>query len=402
MVVSNLEKVLPSHGSRDVKRYYLLTVFLNGFFILPNWVFYFGRFISIPAIALIDGVSKALGVTLEIPSGAVADLLGRRKTIMAGNLVLISSCLVLINASTFTSLLVGNLLMFAAYSLMSGAREALLYDIMLDDELESKYEMVLGRVSALAVATTVLTVFVGGALYSIEPELTFWAWIVFNCCAFLVLITISEPQVSSDTRITLKEYRVRLKTGVGSLFSHSFVLYTMPVVFFATLILTYEGVVRQNTGAYFGFNGETFGYFMAAILLPTTLLSYNYGRVASYLKNNIQLVVLSLYLMGFSIVYLTDNLVFGVASFLLVYMAQEIVKPFYLTLINRNTASEHRATAISTVALIGQFPYIVVTVFFGALLEIENIAYLYAGFSLLIILYSLNLLRLRLASSVAV
>lgn len=87
-----------------------------------------------------------------------------------------------------------------------------------------------------------------------------------------------------------------------------------------------------------------------------------------------------LYFVGFAIVYITNNPIFGVFSFLFVYVAQEIVKPYIVSLVNKNTESKHRATAISTVSLFSEFPYMITVIFFGSLIKVDNIRYLYLVF----------------------
>jgi hypothetical protein len=146
------------------------------------------------------------------------------------------------------------------------------------------------------------------------------------------------------------------------------------------LIKSYEGVIRQNTGAYFGFTGETFGYLMALISIPTLFVSYNYNKIAKKLKGGIEYLFIGLYALGFLIVYLTNSVIYGIASFILVYTAQEIVKPYVTSLVNRNTLSKHRATALSTVNLFSEFPYMIIVLFLGPLIEVSSIKFLYLGF----------------------
>jgi len=380
--------IFPTFGNKNVRLYYILTIFLSANFILPNWVFYFGRFISIPAIGLIDGLSKIVAVVLEVPSGAVSDLLGKKKTLIMGNMFFALCSIVLINAATFTTLLIGNMIMFVGFAFLSGAKEAILYDTLIDINKEDHYDEVLGRVSTIAIVTTIVTIFTGGFLYSIKPELTFWAWLVWSLLAIVTLLFMDEPK-ADDGELTYGQYFSKLKSGTKSIFQKSFMKFTLPVLFFAMLIKSYEGVIRQNTGAYFGFDGETFGYLMAIITIPTLLISYNFGRIVKTLKERTEYVFMALYLLGFLIVYVTNNMIFGVASFLSIYAAQELAKPFIISMVNKNTDSKHRATALSTVSLFSEIPYMIVVIFFGFLLEVDSIAYLYLAFAVAVVIYGL-------------
>lgn len=349
---------------------------MNGWFILPNWVFYFAQFISIPKIGVIDGISKLIAVLLEVPSGAVSDLLGKKKTLILGNASFVLCCLILIFANSFTWLLIGNIVMFIGFAFVSGAKEAILFDSLKDIKKDDHYDEVLGKVNSIATFTTIASIFGGGLLFRFNPQYTFGAWLLFSLTAIGILSFMTEPK--SDTEeASYVEYFSKLKTGVQSIFTKPVFSFVLPVLFFSMLIKAYEGVIRQNTGAYFGFSGETFGYVLALILIPTLLISYNYNKILSYFKDKIELFFAALYIVGFLIVYITNNLYFGMVSFLSIYVAQEIAKPYVIGLINKQTESKHRATAISTVSLFSEFPYMIVVIFFGSLITVENIKYYY-------------------------
>jgi MFS family permease len=371
--------IFPTYKNKNIKLYYFLTAFMNGWFILPNWVFYFAKFISIIQVGIIDGISKLVAVFLEVPSGAVSDLVGKKKTLIFGNAFLVLSCLTLIYATNFLWLLIGNIFMFIGFAFISGSKEALLYDSLIDIKKEKHYDEVLGKVNSIATFVTILSIFAGGLLFRFNPRYTFVAWAIFSLVSIFILMFMKEP-LSDEEQVNYYEYFSKLKSGVSSIFTKSVVTFVLPVLFFSMLIKSYEGVIRQNTGAYFGFTGETFGYLMALISIPTLFVSYNYNKIAKKLKGGIEYLFIGLYALGFLIVYLTNSVIYGIASFILVYTAQEIVKPYVTSLVNRNTLSKHRATALSTVNLFSEFPYMIIVLFLGPLIEVSSIKFLYLGF----------------------
>lgn len=379
----------PTFGDKNIRLYYLLTIFMNGWFILPNWVFYFAQFISIPKIGIIDGLSKLVAIVLEVPSGSFADLVGKKRTLILGNLMFILSCTVLLLATNFVWLLIGNMVMFVGFAFVSGAKEAILYDSMIEIKQEKRYDEVLGKVNSIATFTTIISIFVGGGLFGIHPKLTFIAWMVFSSVATCILLFMSEP-ISDKKLTTSQEYLSKLQSGVSSIFSKSFFGFILPVLFFSMLIKSYEGVIRQNTGAYFGFTGETFGYMLAIIFIPTLFISYNYGKLTNIFKRHIEYLFVSLYLIGFILILFTNTIIFGLISFLLVYVAQEIAKPYIVSLVNQNTESKHRATSLSTVSLFSEIPYMGIVIGMGFLIEPGTIRYLYIGHIFLLSVYLLR------------
>jgi MFS family permease len=375
-------------NSRNISLYYLLTVFMNAWFITSNWVFFYSRYLSIPQIGFIDGISKLVSVFLEVPSGALADVIGKKATLILGNLFFGVSCAIISQATGFTWFLIGNMVMFVGFACISGAREALLYDSLVELKQENRYDEVLGKVNSIATAMTIFSIFMGGLLYRFNPAFPFIAWMVSSGCAVVVLLMMREPAVDTE-QASYTLYFTRLKSGVSSVFSKSLVNFVLPVLFFSMLMKSYEGIVRQNTAAYFGFTGETFGYALAAILIPTVLISFNYGKVAAFLKDAVQYVFIAFYLVGFAIIYATQSMVAGLISLQLIYLAQELARPYLISLVNKNTDSKHRATALSTVSLFSEFPYMILVIFFGNLIAPDSIKFLYLGFVFVLVLYSL-------------
>src|SRR3990167_10935878 len=67
---------------RNIKIAYVLTVLKNSWFWLGIWVFYYLLFTNYAGIGIVE-TGLIVGMTLgEIPTGAIADLLGKKKTLI--------------------------------------------------------------------------------------------------------------------------------------------------------------------------------------------------------------------------------------------------------------------------------------------------------------------------------
>jgi len=359
--------------------YYFLTIFLNGWFILPNWVFYFGKFITIVQIGLIDGISKIVGLVIEVPSGTISDIFGKKITLLIGNIAIIISCLILISSFNFVHLLTGSIVMFIGFAFISGAKEALLYDSLIEIGKENQYDEILGKISSISIATTIASIFIGGFLYGINPVFPFIAWAIFSLIAVIILIFMKEPQIEKDKSKTVT-FMTTIKDGVNSIFGAKFRKYLFPVLFLSMFIRSYEGVVRQNMGAYFGFNGETLGYIIAISFIPALITAYNYKKIKAKIGScNFEYMLGLIFLTAFSVAFFA-TWYFGAITFILIYVAQELARPFILGRINRGVESSHRATAISTVSLLSDIPYLILVIGFGSMLGLSNLKYLYVIF----------------------
>ncbi len=386
--------LFPHFGNRNILLYYLMGIFLNGWFILPNWVFYFSRYLSLSEVGLVEGVAVLVGILMEVPSGVLSDMLGKRKTIIFGSLCLIASCVILINARELIDFLIGNVMMFIGFSFQSGATEAFAYDSLLAKKQEKNYSTVAAKYGVIVTVMTVLSTLTGGYLYSLRPEYTFYAWIVFLTVSLIISYIAVEPKIDS-VKFSVSSYLRHLREGVGVLFGKSLRLYLVPVLALPILIKLYQGIVRQSSGAYFGYTGETFGYLIALIMIPAVLISYKFDVIVGFFREKkLLLFTISLYLVGFVLAYMSNAPLVGGIVFLLLMSSEKLVLPLVSLIINERIDSKHRATTLSTLSLVTQLPYVILVMQFAWLTEAQNIPklyLLYIGFIALVIWKTLNI-----------
>ena len=114
---------------RNIRRT-LAFSFLQVFMVLmPVIVLFFeSRGLRLSEVLLLQAWFAGLVLVLEVPSGYLADLLGRKRTLVVGSLFGGIGHLVLLFAHGFWQLAVFEACLAVAFSLMSGANLALLYD----------------------------------------------------------------------------------------------------------------------------------------------------------------------------------------------------------------------------------------------------------------------------------
>ncbi|MCZ2858387.1 MFS transporter [Blastococcus sp. VKM Ac-2987] len=82
------------------------------------------RGLSLAEIGVLFTVHGAVVVALELPTGGLADVLGRRPVVVAGTVLHLASCLVFATATSFSGFLAGILLLGVGRALDSGPVEA--------------------------------------------------------------------------------------------------------------------------------------------------------------------------------------------------------------------------------------------------------------------------------------
>lgn len=391
-----LSKYFPSFGVRNIPLYYLLAIFLNGWFILPNWVFYFSQYISKSEIGIVEGVAIFVGILFEVPTGAIADLIGKKKTTLLGSVIIIISCFVITHTTTFLGFLIGNTLSFIGLSFHSGTLEAFAYDSLVEHKKEQHYGVVTARYTTLAIFATIFSTFFGGYLYSINPGFPFYAWAGFLIVSVIIALASKEPGIDSTT-FTLKSYVEHLREGARALFSKNLQNYLVPILAISIFVKLNQGIVRQSMAAYFTFTGETFGYVLAVITIPATFISFHFDAIRSFIKERMLLfITIGIYCTSFFIALFLRGPLAGFMIFLAITIVSILSRPLISVIMNKKIGSKHRATTLSTVALIAQIPYIILVLAVPTVTELSNMTFLYWGYAVfmgIILLYSLRFVK---------
>lgn len=122
---------------RNVRRFIAFRICFNARFYYPVFAVLFLDFgLSLEQFALLNAIWAATIVLLEVPSGALADLMGRRNLLVAAGVLMVVEMLLLCLAPReagplmFTVFLANRVLSGAAEAAASGADEALAYDTL--------------------------------------------------------------------------------------------------------------------------------------------------------------------------------------------------------------------------------------------------------------------------------
>ena len=95
------------------------------------WVLYFAYCgLTLAQIGLLEGVYHATSIVCEIPSGAAADLLGRKKSMILSRICVAVSCVIMLFFRSFWFFALSFVIQAVGNNFNSGSEEALVYDSM--------------------------------------------------------------------------------------------------------------------------------------------------------------------------------------------------------------------------------------------------------------------------------
>lgn len=159
--------------------------------LIPFWQ---GQGLSLKEIFLLQGIFGFSLIIFDMPAGYLADILGRKKSLVAGTIVSALGWQLLWMGSTFTHFAIYEAVLGLALSLQSGCDIALLYNTLDKLEMKGRKSGFLGRRLTCLTAGEGVASLLGGALASISLYWPAYVNAVTACIPFFIAITLYEPQ----------------------------------------------------------------------------------------------------------------------------------------------------------------------------------------------------------------
>lgn len=161
---------------RNVRLYLVFRVFFHSRYYYPIFTLLFLDYgLSLETFALLNTVWTLAIVLFEVPSGALADIIGRRNLLVAGALLMVVEMAVLLlvpvggGLLTIAAFTVNRLASGVAEAMVSGADEALAYDSLKERGLETLWPRVLELAQRFGSAVMAVAMILGGLSY--DPAL---------------------------------------------------------------------------------------------------------------------------------------------------------------------------------------------------------------------------------------
>jgi len=157
---------------KNVRMFIAFRLFFNARFYYPVFTIMFLDFgLTVAQFAFLNAVWAATIVVAEVPSGALADIWGRRNLVVIASLLMIIEMLLICFAPKghptllLTVFIFNRVLSGAAEAAASGADEAIAYDALKHAGLENEWNKVLDLQMRLQAMVFILAMSIGAAVY---------------------------------------------------------------------------------------------------------------------------------------------------------------------------------------------------------------------------------------------
>lgn len=164
---------------------------------LPTLVLLFQEHgLSIQEIMLLQAMFAVIITVCEVPSGYLADVLSRRGALLAGHALLLIGSLIYLNGADFWAFLAAEVAVGIAFSLVSGADQALLYDSLAERDEQERFAQIWGNATAVSMVAAAVGCILGGFVASYGLHLPFIGTAVMFGSAALLAAALYEPKRS--------------------------------------------------------------------------------------------------------------------------------------------------------------------------------------------------------------
>jgi MFS family permease len=158
------------------------------------FLFQESRGLAFDEIMLLSVIYSGVFLIVEIPTGAFADHIGRRQSMMLGALAMVGSCLVSYLAHDFATFAAAQVLAGVSMALCSGADSAYLFDLLHGNGRGEEYPAREGHASAWHLLGNVGAFVAGGVLASVDLGLPYLVNAGTAALAFVVAMMMRDEQ----------------------------------------------------------------------------------------------------------------------------------------------------------------------------------------------------------------
>lgn len=339
--------------SRHNEKIFYLAEFFNGLiFHMPVWVAFELQFITLGELALIEAVMQGSQLLSELPTGAIADLLGKKASVIIGRTLEVICLFMYAAATSLSGFIVFAIVSGISSSFASGAKDALLYDSLKEDGRENQYTKVSSKLSFIFQFSFAAAILLGGILSLWGYTTAIYATAVSYSIMLILSFWLKEPHLDTE-KFTLPRYIRQFREGFRELFKSPYVR-DISLFYIGVGGVTWSAMMIFNTSLLTTIGYTTFqiGIIVAAIRLLNSGVLFGALRVSELVTKRraylvFPIIMMLSYIPGF---WLTKELaVLAVAGSIFASSARWVILGGY---VNEHYDSKNRATALSTLSLL--------------------------------------------------
>ncbi len=345
--------------NKNIKQLYAFSFCWMFLVIIPVLIPYYQSLgLSMQKIFELQAIFGIAVMVFEVPTGYVADLLGRVKTLRLGALLSGFAFTYFVFAKSYPELIFFELILALSLSLVSGADTALLYDSLENQQHRAAGSRTLANMQLAAVSAEAIASLLGAYLAQFSFSFMLWGQCVAGWLPFVFTMGLIEVPYEKMNKTTHKE---NFKKVFSFMFNQDRLLKLISLNLFVWSLSTFIVVwmyqkywQNQNISiAHFGWIWAFYNLSVGVVGRQVHWLEKKYGAVALLCFLSLSPIA-GYFLMGFMGGW------WGVFCGLLFYLSRGVTQVLLKDAFNWRLPSQFRATANSIQSMIFRFGFAII------------------------------------------
>ncbi len=370
---------------RNVILDYLHMFFRSSNFTHGIWA----AFLLVKGFTLIDvGIFEMVfhisGLIMEVPTGVIGDLLGRKTSRLLGILTYFIYIAIMLFSMNYLLILIGFIFCGISYTFESGSGDALVYDSLKEIGEEHNFMKVNGIREVVYQVATVLVLFITGLFLAGKHNTDFYLTAGMFVIAFIMIFMMKETHIPHETKGKSFKQRINdhfIKTWkVVTSSKRLTLLIVIGALLFAPVTSLF--IWAQAYFQYQGFTENWMLYFLALHSLTAAIGGLMAQRVEKKFGEKSLMVVLPIVL----VICFWATLIpkYGFIGFVIVGFIDSLFYVVLFDYINRLIPSETRASVLSFFGMCFSLVMIFTFPIMGWIGEMSSIWYAYLFIAIII------------------
>ena len=342
-------------------------------------IFFQDHGLSLAQIMQLQAAYSLSVAIFEIPSGYIADLFGRKKTIVLSTLFSFFGFLIFSFFSGFNEFIIAEICVGIGGSLMSGSDTALMYDTLIEENEQKTYTKVEGKNYAIGNFSESIAGVVGGLLAVNHLYLPVYLQTIILFFSIPISLSLIEPKVNKKLALSFQSIKNVLYFSLIKNLKLKWLIIFSSFMGVATLSIAW---LAQPFFQEINIPILYFGLLWALLNLTAGISSFNSHKFNS--KNNIFKYSIIM-IVSFILLSIYQSLV-GLIFIFIIYAVRGLVTPLLKNLININISSEKRATILSIRSFIIRISFASIAPFLGFIADKKSLQYAFFILTIIIII----------------
>ena len=371
------------NGTMNVRLIYGINFLNNLIFFFPVLALYLeNELFTLTNVALFFSFGAIMQTVLEVPTGIVADRLGRKHTLILSQLFFVLDTTLLVIGGHITVFLASAFFHAISRSLWSGTMDALLYDSLKSTNEHTLYKKVSGKSTAIAHMAIALSAVMGGYLAAVSLSLPIILTLIPVMLGLLLTFFVVEPRYHKDSD-AYTHVKQSFKSFIGN----------KQIVLIATGILLIAAVFDSFNAlnpVWYSFKNvpiEMFGWITSILFVLASVGYHESHRFAQHFGDK-HAIMLTTILPPITVLSATFFDRYTAIFFVLLSpIFFGLRQPILDHIVHKQTKSKNRATIMSIIALMKRLGQAVFVLIMGHLADLYtiNVAYQAAAILLFIV-----------------